>query len=106
MTLRLLIILMLASQVYASDCNNPSWCGGKPNFRAMLFAATSIYAPYPVCSENDIARNIATGSKGCDFNNDGVVDGRDYAIMVYLWKKNRRACGESMPGLSGKCSQK
>jgi hypothetical protein len=63
---------------------------------ALLFGATgpngghAIYAPYGVCSDLDILRNIGdcwlTNYRGCDFNGDGIVNFNDYAIMLNLWR--------------------
>lgn len=64
---------------------------------AVIFAAPGpngghgIYAPYGVCSNMDIVRNISdcwlTNYRGCDFNSDGIVNFVDYAVMLNLWSE-------------------
>mgnify|MGYP001260755256 CR=1 FL=1 len=85
-----LVLLLLTIAV----CNGLSWCKGEPNFRAMVFVVKGVQS-CAVCVESDITKaNI-------DWNTDGKFDSNDIRIMTYLWKKNRRVCGETEPGLSG-----
>jgi hypothetical protein len=80
-----------------NDPNNaipPHPCSG-----AMIFGATgphggpAQYAPYGVCDDWDVLRNInacwLTNYAGCDFNGDGIVNFKDYVIMFNIWRRNR-----------------
>jgi hypothetical protein len=103
-----IVLIMLCVSLPATAKSN-CWCGGEPNFRSMFIYrdGSHIISTEPsnnenkkfgICSELDIARNIAsewmTSGKYYDLNHDGIVDANDQAIMMKYWYKNRRVYRE------------
>jgi hypothetical protein len=74
-------------------CWAPSMCADSP-YRMMDFYSWEIKAPYTVCTNLDIARNISetwlTSDEGCDSDGDGFVNFFDFAAMIKRWEQGRR----------------
>jgi hypothetical protein len=72
-----------------SNCADHN-CEGAMTYGAGCNGHT-VYAPYGVCDNMDLLRNITdtwlSNYKGTDFNCDGIVNFQDFAIMLRLWSE-------------------